>query len=373
MAMGRGIFLGLVLAFVLVGPVLAAGPSNPGADVFTVTVPVDATAANAAAARDAARAEGQRHAYTILLDRLTLAADRNRLPPPTDATLNEVTVGYEVANERNSGVRYLADYTFHFRPDAVRSLLRQAAIPFADTPSKPVVVLPVLTGGPTPLLWEDPNPWRDAWTNNPPPFGGLVPIVVPYGELDDIQAIDAEAALKGDPASLQAISKRYGGADVLVAQATLAAGNGPDSVAVKATRYDAAQTLAPQSWDNTYAAGTGESDADLFAAAVAGTARVVEDAWKTANIIQFGHVATMVVRVPLDSLRSWVTVRDRLTGIPAIAGSELQSLDRDAAHVTLHYYGDPNQLRVALAQRDLELTGSDPDWMLELQPATAAH
>jgi hypothetical protein len=42
----------------------------------------------------------------------------------------------------------------------------------------------------------------------------------------------------------------------------------------------------------------------------------------------------------------------------------LISLDRHGAQVALHYVGSADQLRVALAQNNLNLTGSDPNWIL---------
>ncbi|HUZ74414.1 MAG TPA: DUF2066 domain-containing protein [Stellaceae bacterium] len=368
MTIGRGILLGLVLASAaLVAPGRAAAPP----DVFTVAaVPVDATAANAAAARDEARADGERHAYEILLDRLTLASDRARLPAANESRLNNLLAGYEVANERVSGVRYLANYTYHFRPDAVRQLLRQANIPFAETPSRPVVVLAIWQGDSGPALWEDPNPWRDAWGQHPPQWG-LVPFVIPYGELEDVQAIDGAAAVAGDAAHLQAIAQRYGGADLLVTQAKLTASPAPASLAVTTTRYDPTGAMPPQSWNKTYVAAADESEADLLAAAVAGTAARVEDAWKTANIIDFGHTASITVRVPLDGIQSWIAIRNRLAGIPAIRRTELVSLDQAQARLTLDYYGGPDQLRQALEQRNLELSGTDPDWVLAQHDAAA--
>src|SRR5215831_18183377 len=100
----------------LVGAMMALAASANAltrAEIFTVSVPVDATAASANAARDAARLDGQRHAFAALLDRLTLARDRGRLPAASDTMLNQVIIGFEVANEHRSTVRYLADYTFH--------------------------------------------------------------------------------------------------------------------------------------------------------------------------------------------------------------------------------------------------------------------
>ena len=368
MGFGRGLVIAFVLTVLsLARPVLAADAG----DVFTVAaVPVDATAANASAAREQARRAGERRAYAILLERPTLADARGRLPPVTDSLLNDLIAGFEVANERVSGVRYLANYTFHFRADAVRHLLRQASVPFAETRSKPVVVLAVWQGSTGAALWEDPNPWRDAWNQHPPRWG-LVPFVLPYGELDDVQAIGADTALAGDQAHLQAISMRYQDADVLVTQAKLDAAPEPHSVTVKTTRYDPAGAAAAQSWDKTYAASPGESDTDLLADAVAGTAAQVEDAWKTASLINFGQTGTITVQVPLDSLKSWVAIRDRLKSTPAIQHSELVSIDQTDARVAIHYFGTQDQLSVALAQHDLGLTGTAPDWVLERRSAAA--
>ena len=334
-------------------------------DVYTVaSVPVDATAANANAARDEARRDGEHRAYRMLLERLTLDADHARLPAATDSALDDLISGFEVANERTSGVRYLANYTFHFSADAVRKLLRQAQIPFCETPSKPLAVLPVFEGGGAPALWEDPNPWREAWGAKPPP-AGLVPLVLPNGDVEDVQAIDAEAAVKGDPARLQAISSRYGGADVLVADATLKSDVAPHTLAVTATRFAPGNEAPPQSATRNLTAAPGESDADLLADGVAQTADAVAEAWKEANILDYSHTGTITVRVPLSDIADIVDVRSRLAGIPAIQRSALVALNRAQATLAIRYFGDPAQLRTALAQRDLALEGQDPDFVLE--------
>jgi hypothetical protein len=354
---------------VMIAALLSPLAFADGRDVYTVaSVPVDATAANANAARDQARADGERRAYGMLLDRLTLDSDRGKRPPATDTLLNDLISGFEVAGERTSGVRYLAKYSFHFRPDAVRKLLRDAQIAYCETPSKPVVVLPVVNGADGMVLWEDPNPWRDAWGAHQPP-AGLVPVVIPYDDLEDVQAIDAAGALDGDAAKLQAVSQRYGGADVLVAAATFDGGVSPHTVAVKATRYSPAGGLPPQSWTGSYTAAPDQSDGDLYAAAIAGTAQQVEQAWKQSNVLDYGHAAIITVRVPTGALQSFVDVRDRLAQLPVIQRSDILSLDRDNATLALHYFGTPDQLRVALAQRDLALEGQDPDWVLERRGA----
>jgi len=332
-------------------------------DVFTIApVRVDVTAASASAARDQALIEGERRALQMLIERLTLAAGRSRLPQPNSAQLSDLVQGFEVANERRSGVRYIADYTFHFRPDSVRQLLGQAGIAFAETPSKPLVVLAVLLDGDRAALWDDPNPWRDAWARAKLP-PGLVPLVIPLGEIADVAAIDTDAALHGDDARLRSLSQRYDGDDVLVTAATVSQG-ATRSLDVVTSRYTPGNPASRQTWSNSVTANPTESDTAMMTRALADTMARVEEAWKVANILDLRQSGTLTVRVAAGSLRDWIVVRDRLTGIPAVRSSQLMSIDRGGARVEIRYVGDPAQLRLALAQRDLELSGNDPDWVL---------
>jgi hypothetical protein len=348
----------------------AASAQQPAPfDVYAISVHVDQTAASANAARDAARLEGERHAYRLMLSRLTRAADAARLPPPNDADLNDLIQGFEVANERRSAVRYFADYTFHFQPDGIRNILRQAQIPFAEAPSRPLVVLAVLEGGASPVLWDDPNPWRNAWNQgNLPP--GLVPLILPPGDAADVAAADAPASDRGDDAALAAISKRYNGADVLVARANIKPGAAA-TVTVNATRYSPGSPGNNQTWIASYVTASGEPEPALLQRAVAGTDAQIEEAWKAATVIDFSQAGTLVVNVPVTDLQGWAALNAKLSGISVIRRVDLLSLNRQMAHILLHYVGDPSQLRLALTQNNLDLSG-DPSSLVLVPHAGAA-
>jgi hypothetical protein len=338
-------------------------------DLYAIPVHVDQTAASAIAARDAARAEGQRHAYRLMLSRLTRAADAARLPPADDAMLNNLIQGFEVANERRSAVRYFADYTYHFQPDGIRNLLRQAQIPFAEAPSRPLVVLAVLEGA-VPVLWDDPNPWRNAWNQgNLPP--GLVPLILPLGDAADVAASDAPASDRGDDAALAAISRRYNGADVLVTRATIKPG-APETVAVNTTRYSPGSAGNNQTWIASYVAAPGETEPALLQRAVAGTDAQIEEAWKAANVIDFSQAGAIAVNVPVSDLQSWAAVNAQLAGISVIQRIDLLSLNRRMAHILIHYVGDPSQLRLALTQSNLDLSGDPSSLVLVTHGAAAS-
>lgn len=337
---------------------LASGAS--AVEVFTIgPVPVDATAATATAARDAARADGQRKALRLLFERLVPSSDLTRLPRVDDATLVGLVQDFSVAAERSSATRYLADYTIRFRPEEVRRLLRQGNVPFAETASKPVIVLPVLTRGGGSVLWDSPNPWRDAWGNRKG-VEGLVPFQVPTGELADVAAVDAGQAIAGDAGALDRIAALYGDGDVLVAQAMQPGEGEVRTLTTTTTRFGSTRNVRnpTQSWR----ANSGESETDFLARVANAVARDVEEAWKQDNLLRFGQEATLTAIVPIAALEDWIAVRDRLTGIAAIRRADLVSLSRVEARIEIRYVGDANQLRLALGQRDLQLVEGTPYW-----------
>ena len=185
-------------ASVLLGLLLLVGSAGLGRaqqaeDPYTATVKVDATADSAANAREAARVDGQRRALAAIADRLSGGTGAAKLAKLDDKAITDLVVSFEVANERMSAVRYLADYTFHFRPADVRRALRNAGIALGEGESgnKPLVLLPVYQADGQSRLWDDPNPWREAWGQRPSGSGALR-LLVPLGDVGDIAIIDGD-------------------------------------------------------------------------------------------------------------------------------------------------------------------------------------
>jgi hypothetical protein len=204
----------LLLGFLLVGAGVGAGPSfsirgaEANSHVFTVIgVAVDVTAETAAAAREAAHAEGHVKALEKLLARLLPRDEFALLRPFKAAEILAYVQDFSVANERTSDVRYLAELTFRFQPEAIRELLRANGLQHAETMSKPVVVLAIFGVEGEALLWGEGNPWWTAWAARPP-GGWLVPLIVPLGDLGDLTAVDAARALNGEAEALGAIARR---------------------------------------------------------------------------------------------------------------------------------------------------------------------
>jgi hypothetical protein len=291
--------------------------------------------------------------------------------PSYDSIANMVR-DFEVFDERTSSVRYLAELRIRFQPQAVRRFLRAREVPFAETLSKPVVVLALYGAAGDAILWEGRNPWRAAWAAVERP-AGLVPFVIPIGDLADIRTISAAEALDNDGAALDRIAERHGAGDVLVTQA-IPAGN---PLAGRASAQIVTSRIGTAAQERTFVDNVrqreGESLQDMLGRAVAEVAREVDEAWKHANLLRFEAEQGMSVEVPIAGLDEWVSVRRRLESIPLIGAANLRQMTRDLAQVDLTYYGDTEQLRLALAQSDLTLKeGGASGWTLNAAESAAS-
>src|SRR5205085_9902405 len=91
---------------------------------------------SAAAAREMARIDGQRRALAAVIEHLSGGAEAARPPKLDEKAITDMVASFEVANEHMSAVRYVADYTFHFRPSKVRRLVRVVETPPMDSGGK---------------------------------------------------------------------------------------------------------------------------------------------------------------------------------------------------------------------------------------------
>jgi len=363
-------FSGLIFLVFLVA-MLAVPGSAVASEVFTVRgIKVDVTAETAAKARTKALAEGDRIAFTKLIERLTMRIDRELLPEFTAQEISSYIRDFEVADEKNSQVRYLASLNYTFKDADVRGLLQDHQIPFAETMSKPALVVPVYRKAGVHLLWEEDNAWRDAW-DALPVSTGLVPMLLPLGDLADLATIQAEQALNGDMKRLGALTKRYGATDSLIVEGAFAISpeTGLPQMEVIMTRYGSSQSA--QTMLLSFAAQGEETETGLLQRAAFEVAAQIEDHWKRDNLIRYGEAAIASVLIPVRGLGDWIEVRRRLSSIAVVNEIDLVLLSRNEVRVNLHYLGNLAQLALALEQADLRLWDSNGILVLDLNHGNA--
>lgn len=360
--------LGLLAVLLFVGCGRAA--LGQERDVFTVArVAVDVTAETASQARTRALVEAHDAAFARLVGRLVPAARRGEVPPVPSGQVERFVRNFEISGEKTSAIRYIAALTFRFKPEAVRQYLRRGNVPFAETPSKPMLVLPVYRLAGAYLLWDDPNPWRESW-HGAVSDDGLVPIVVPAGDIADVNEISAEQAVRGRSDRLRSIAARYGATDVILALAapTIQPATNARILQVNTTRFGSSGT--ERTTVRNFSATEEQTLEDLIAAAARTTAEQIQEEWKQENLLKPNAEAEVIVNAPLSDISDLVEIEKRLGGIGMIRRAAVISLTRAEARIRLRYVGDQDQLAVALAQKDLALAGEADK--LTLRPASKA-
>jgi len=364
--------LAIALAVCTAVGLTAAPAISASADAaYTVAnYPVEATAANAVAAKEQALADGQQAALRSLLKRLVPVTAYKRLANVADLKAGDLVSGVSVRSERNSATEYIASLDFSFQPDGIRSALSRQGIPFVDQQAPTVTVLPVVQQG---SPGNDSALWRRAWTGL-----DLKHTITPVNvkELKPSVRPDTVAAmLAGDDKGLQALTSDYGTGLVVMAVAE------PDLAANRLTVTLAGRdAVGPLLLKRTYRISDGDLDyASQLAAVVA--LGVLEGRWKAiktaappaaaanadmpvwaASTSGNGEDVSMVVE--FSSAGQWNDMRGQLLDTPGVDALNIEAVTEGRADVSLQYPGGARALANALGSRGLSLTATGGTWIL---------
>lgn len=342
------------------GQALAAGES-----VFTIRdVPVDATAAGAAQARDIAVDKGRQVAYLLLLKRLTPESAWSLHPQLSPAEVAELGAGFEVVEERNSTTRYIAKLNYSFRPAAIRSLLQRRNVPFSETQAPMMIVFPARTVGGQTDVWSEGNVWREAWAARN--FANeLTPVIAPLGDLSDLSTAPASLAAQPSFARFAPYAQKYGVSSVLVAEAIQVS---PEAgVEVRLTRLTASDV------DRLSVSVPAGGDVErTMRAAVDASMGDLQESWKQRTLVPENTGATLTVVAQYATLRDWMRIQQALNTTPSISNIRVRAFSTGEARLDIAHGGTAERLAFILAQKNLSLTPASLGAPVVPQPAAVS-
>jgi len=346
--------LRFALAIAAVLTLQGVASAQGGGDLFIVRgVPVDAQAASATIARDQAIVQGRTEAWTRLFRRIVPASAHGRQPMLTPEELDGLISSFEVANERRSSTRYKADITYRFNPGAVRSLLGRSGITFSEQVARPVLVLPVLNVAGRRDLWgADAGWWRQAWQNEAV-RGGLVPLAVPQGSIDDVSTVSADTAVAADWATLGPIAERYGASAVAISEVRDEGG----VLVVSVTRVDVRGAQGSEPIQVPVAGDLAQAAAQAAARANA----IVQEDWKGQTSINFASGGTVRAEVRFSSAAEWAELQRDMAKVQNVRRLKVLGMAIGGALIEIRYAGREDQLVRAIEAQDLYLYREAPE------------
>ena len=336
--------------------------SAVGADLYTIqSIKLDATAADSNIARTQAISEGQEQAFNLLLEKLTLPKDWAKIPTFTRDEAVGYVQDFEIFNERRSDQRYMAELTVRFKREKVRSLLAGAGVPFSEAASIPIVVLPVYMEGEESILWEDRNPWREAWRRLEIK-NEAVRLIVPMGQLADVLAIDVEQALAGDRDSLREFASTYGAGETLVAIATMSSA-GPNKAFVNITMQNFGVTVGALEIER-FDMVDGENLEDFLLRSVEQMAQRIEYDWKVANLLSFDEKASIEVVYLVDGWLEWQSFLSQLGKVSVVQDVVVVGLSQTKATLRVKFLGGMERFVLLLQKKDIRLEKEAGTWLI---------
>jgi hypothetical protein len=336
--------------FLFVFTLLCAVPAGAMAQdnsLYTVTnVHVDATGTSSTEALNAAISQGRGKAFQTVFRRLTRQADWGKQPALDAAGLLRISRGYNIANERRSTTRYVADVTYMFNPDAVARLLRSSQIAFSQTQARRILVIPMSPG-------VGHGPWAQALMA--PAFrDSQVPFTV-LGAEDDaaLAGLNFETAGWNDVA---AVASKARVSEVGLVQAVY--GNGKMTVNIR--RLGVGEQPVKTSVDVPMLQTVGTT----YPAAAQAAVRAIEDLWKTRTVIDFSQRGRLAADVRIASPAQWGEIQTALGQVGNVTGMTVTAMSVNYARINLGYQGSVDQLREAVGEAGLSLTNRGGQWTL---------
>lgn len=377
MLASRCLAIAILVSSVTAGVHVAPARAEADAPYTVGNYPVEATAANAVAAKEQAMSDGQQAAFRSLLKRLVPVTAYKQLDRLRDVKAGDLISGISVRSERNSSTAYYAGLDFSFQPDGVRSLLTQQGIPFVDQQAPPLTVVTVLLQGTPPAASNDRGLWRRAWSSLDLTHT-ITPIVIKDLK-PSIQTDTVTALMSGQDGALQKLKAEYGDGLVVFAIAE------PDMAAkrlnVTIAGSDAVGGLLLK---RVYRINDGDLDYASQLAAVISLG-ILEGRWKAAKAGVLGDSAAAApspsntpvwaasttgngedvrLTVVFANPDQWDEMRGQLLDTPGVDALNVGSVNDRSADVSLKYPGGAASLASALGARGLNLASTSSGWVL---------
>ncbi len=340
----RIVFMVLFIGF------FAANAAFAGNSLFTIeNVTVDVSAENALKAREQAFEKAQVKAFQELTTRMLSESQLGAFQSPAPSTISILVQDYEVSNEKLSSKRYIGTYKFRFKDRDVKRYFAGQGAEYTDVSSKPILILPFLDTGQDTVLWSHQNIWMQAWATAPGLSSGLVPMMVPLGDLSDISDIGDDESLTYNKRNLSRMLERYSAEEAVIAIARA------EGTALSIQLYRTDRARPEYVHQILERALPGQASDQLYTRAVQSVKEALRKDWKQKTVVDARQQGIIKVRVTFTSLKEWSNLQRSLSRISGISDVSLKALSPKEAYLDLTYDGDIERLKLALAQADLVL------------------
>ena len=361
-------------------------PIDSSADFEVSGVKVDIAANSAEAARLGGWREAQRRGWRMLWTKI----HGGGAPSLSDSALDSIVSGIVVEDEQIGEKRYIATLGILFDRVRAGEIL---GVSGTASRSAPLLVVPVMWTGGTPISFERVTPWQTAWAHYKT-GASAIDYVRPSGTGADPLLLNFAQTGRPGRRWWRALLDQYGAADVLMPQVRLerlwpggpvigyfTARYGPDNrlLANFVLRVEASAAI-PQMMDEgvkrmdqiysgALAAGQLRPDSSLVIEAPIAPEDVPPEPTETATVESdspvsagaepsaLGEISSFTVQYESPDVGSVSSTESAVNGIPGVKSASTSSLALGGVSVMrVSFAGDAATLKLALSARGFKVT-----------------
>lgn len=339
-----------------------------GESLVNSEVEVDVTGKDAADAREQAMMKAHTDALSELLGKFTTPEQVSGIITSLDpGRINALVRGTEVLDEKISSNRYRARLQVTFDADEISMLIGKNGT--GNNPQQVAnvigsfLIIPFYEEDGTQMLWEESNPWRNAWKAQ-----GLEvtsgDIVVPFGDASDTKVVDIQNVTSANFSALLPLTLRYGVSDIVILQAKITR-NPELQLDVVKRRINRTQNEVNLT---TYRADPQETKDTLLARAARDISEALEhkktEEMEVSKTVSGGERNKMMVLASISTLSSWTQLRSKLSSLPMVDKLEMLALAPQQVDLIIHYRGTPDSLGNAITSLNIRLVKNADYWVI---------
>lgn len=347
--------------------IMAPLPLRAEGSYINSEVDVDVTSTDTATARDEAMTKGRAEALEELLGRFTTGGQAQEILFNLDPKqVGALVRGVEVSDEKMSTNRYRAHLKVSFDAHEVSKLIGNNGK--GEDAIKPTLigaflVIPSFEEDGTVLLWDDGNPWRNAWKATGIE-SSLGDIVVPYGDKADAAVVDTKTLASANFSALLPMIIRYGTTDVILVHAKFLQSTDTVLEVVK-RRINRTQNEVNVL---TYRADPQENRDALMARASRDIVESLEhkknEETETIKAVTEGDHHEIMMLANISTLSSWTQLRAKLQKLPMIDKLEPVAIAPEQIDLVVHYRGPADSLANAITAQNIRLVKNPHYWII---------
>lgn len=302
--------------------------------LYETKVTIEATGEDAAQARENALSQANRKALYAVVERISTNDGVQILNDLNDNQILNFIQEVSVITEKVNGNQYNAVLLMTVNAPVLKAYLAEKDIPMTITAETHALIVPVYRESETsaPLLWEENNPWYQAWIENQINREQTTILPIPNNRSNK-NILTAEDAIQLNGFSLSAIRNNNDNQEIFIADAVK--GNNSLRIDLKSST---AGTLLSKSYE-------GEAHIEtLMLAAIQDIKSAVIKQLQQQTATQNSALNRITIVFNYPQLRDWLALQQAVKKIDIIQKTTMDAFANHRAQLTLDFTGELNNL-----------------------------